>query len=346
MGLAAGTASAATSPAAAAGWRPGPAGIHGTTTAVAGVRASGVTTEFAFVDNATAKADVHTMYVRTNGKAWTKESGPKLATGESVVSAKALSASHLVVFTVLANRSSRVLTDTKGKWAVIGKFGSPVGTATVLSGSDIWVFGNSSFSPVKPLGVLHYNGKSWTRVGASAGDGTGVSATSAWAVKGTTVEHFARGAWTGANLVKLIPTGGQLSSKRLIGVYSAPGAPLYAVGTGGAQDQGGPLVVLELVGKNWKKVATYPSGYPQASAISTDGKGGLIIGGSADPAEPALLLHYAKGSGKLVPQAAPGMTNAKFSVFFTAANVPGTAVNIIGGVTGEATGRATFYTTN
>jgi len=339
MCLGAGAANAATSsPAAPGNWRPGPAGVAGATTAVTGVRASGTTTEFAFVTNYSA----HQTYERTNSKAWRKLSGPALAKGESVVGATAISADHLVAFTDEANGTSRVLSYDKGKWAVIRKFGSSIDTATATSGSDIWVFGAPG---AKALGVWHYNGKSWTRARTSGTDGSGVSATSAWAIQGTSVEHLAGGKWTGTNLASLIPLG-FFGGKSLLGVYATPGAPVYAVGSGNAEDAGGPIVVLQYNGRSWKKVASYGQGNMQPTAVSSDGHGGLLIGGSAGAGGPAQLLHYAKGGSKLFPQSIPGMTNVPLSAFRTAANVPGTTVDILGGVAGQAAGKATIYTTN
>jgi hypothetical protein len=341
MSLGAGVASAAaSSPARPADWRPGLAGVAGTTTAVTGVRAAGTTTEFAFIYS----YPTHQMYVRTNGKAWVRKSGPVLANGEMVVAAKAITANHLVVFTVLINGTSRVLDYYQGKWTVIGKFGAPIGTATVLSGSDIWVFGTTVH---KALGVWHYDGRSWKRVATSGADGSGVTATGAWAVNGTVVEHRANGKWTGTNLASLIPQA-LIGAKTLIGVYATPGAPVYAVGTGNNEDTGGPLVVLRFNGHGWTKVAGYSHGNMMPTAVSPDGSGGLLIGGSSGAGGPAELLHYAKGSGKLVAEAVPGMTNMLDSAFFTAANVPGTTVAIVGGtetVKGGAE-KATVYTTN
>jgi hypothetical protein len=339
MGLGAGAANAAAfSPAGTAAWRPGPAGIAGTTTAVTGVRVSGTTTEFAFVTD----YFTHQMYVRTNSRAWTRMSGPALANGEMVVEAKAITANDLVAFTVMGNGASRVLNYDKGKWTVIGKFGAPIGSGTVLSGGNIWVFGAVGG---KALGVWHYNGKSWKRAGTSAAAGTGVTATSAWAVQGTVVEHLADGKWTGTNLASLIPPA-LIGIKSLLGVYASPGAPVYAVGSGNNEDTGGPIVVLQFNGHRWTKVATYPHGNMLTTAVSPDGKGGLLIGGSAGAGSPAELLHYAKGSGKLVAEAVPGMTNVRDSLFFSAANVPGTTVDIIGGAAGQPATKATIYTTN
>ena len=336
--LGAGAANAATSsPAASATWRPGPASVAGTTTAVTGVHISGTTTEFAFVTN----YFTHQMYERTNSKAWTKRSGPALANGETVVEAKAITASDVVAFTVEKTRTSRVLRYDKGKWTVIGKFGAPIGTATVLSPSDIWVFGAAVG---KALGVWHYNGTSWTRERTSGTDGTGMGVTTAWAVQGASVEHLVGTKWTGTSLASLIPKA-MIGTKSLIGVYATPGSPVYAVGSGNNEDTGGPIVVLQFNGYSWKKVATYPHGNIVTTAVSPDGHGGLLIGGSA-PSVSGELLHYVKGSGKLVAESVPGMTNVRTGFFFTAANVPGTTVEIIGGVTGQVAQTAKIYTTN
>jgi hypothetical protein len=341
MCLGAGAANAATtSPAATATWRPGPASVAGTTTAVTGVHVPGTTTEFAFVTN----YFTHQMYERTNSKAWAKLSGPALANGETVVEAKAITASDVVAFTVGAgNRTSRVLSYDKGKWTVIGKFGAPIGTATVLSRSDIWVFGAAVG---KALGVWHYNGKGWTRERTSGTDGSGTGVTSAWAVQGASVEHITGTKWTGTSLASLIPKA-TIGTKSLIGVYATPGSPVYAVGSGNNEDSGGPIVVLQFNGYSWKKVATYAHGNMPATAVSPDGHGGLLIGGSAGAGASAELLHYVKGSGKLVAESVPGMTNnVPNSVFVAAANVPGTTIDIIGGATGQAPNKLTIYTTN
>jgi hypothetical protein len=344
ISLGAAAANAAASPAGTAAWRPGPAGVTGSTTAVTGVQASGTTTEFAFVTN----YFTHRLYIRTKSRAWTRSSGPSLAKGETVVAAKAITAHHLIAFTVLASGTSRVLDYNRGKWAVIGKFSAPIGAATVLSASNIWVFGSTQVAGARALGVWHYNGKSWKRLATSGSSGSGLTATSAWAVRGTVAERYAGGKWTGTNLASLIPRG-QIGFKSLIGIYASRSAPVYAVGSGNNEDSGGPIVVLQLSGHHWTKVASYSHGNMWPTAVSSDGKGGLVIGGSAGAGAAAELLHYAKGTGKLVAESVRGMTTVTNSTFETAANVPGTAVLIIGGEAPAKTGileTATIDTTN
>ncbi len=158
-----------------------------------------------------------------------------------------------------------------------------------------------------------------------------MSATSAWAHTGTVVDHLTGGKWTRHSLASLIPLGG-FGARSLIGVYPTSATTAYAVGSGGAEDAGGPLVVLQYNGHSWTRVASYPSGIvPFATDVASDGKGGLIIGGTAGAGGKGMLLHYVKGSGKIVAESVTGMTNVLHSGFLSVAKVPGTTVNILGG---------------
>jgi hypothetical protein len=339
LALGLGTTSAAAAAPAASSWHPGFSGVAGLTTAVTGVRAGGVTTEFAFASNSAPKHVAHTMYMRTNGGAWRGKSIPGMASLEEVVAAKALTANNLVVFTAnLVTGTSRVLSYNAGRWHVARKFAAQIDTATVLSGSDMWVFGARTITGAsKPLGVWHYDGKTWKRVAAAGVDGAGVSATSAWAVHGTSVERYAAGKWTATNLASLIPLGG-FGGKSLIGVIPTSATTAYAVGSGNAEDAGGPIVVLRFNGHTWTKLATFSHGIVgwEESAIASDGMGGLFIGGAAGAGSAPQLLHYAKGSGNLVAESVPSMTNGTLGSFTSIANVPGTTTEIAGGYTFNA----------
>ena len=336
MGAGVGAAAASSaSPSGAASWRPGSVGSAGETTAVTGVRAGGTTTEFAFVYDYSQ----HWMFVRVNGGTWNLGKGPSLAKGERVVGATAISPSRLIVFTALADHTSRVLSDNAGKWTVTVKFRSPIGNMTVLSPVNIWVFGSAAHYDTFPIGAWHYDGTSWKIVLGDGFGGAGVSATSAWALSGTVVDHFAGGKWTRHSVASLILPPGVISNRSLIGIYPTSATTAYAVGSGGA---GGPLVVLAYDGHSWTRVASYPSGIvPFATAVASDGKGGLLIGGTTAAGGDAMLLHYAKGSGKIVAESVTGMTNVPHSGFLSVAKVPGTTVNILGGQV-PATGTLTL----
>lgn len=343
--MSAGAGAATASPAAATGassWRPGSVGSAGETTAVAGVRAGGTTTEFAFVYDYSQ----HWMYVRVNGGTWNLGKGPGLAKGEMVVGATALSASRLMVFTTLADHTSRVLADNGGTWTLVVKFPAPIGTMSVLSPVNIWVFPSPRHYTNPVTGVWHYDGTEWRPLGIG-NSGAAVSATSAWALTGTVVEHLTGGKWIMHSLASLIPQG-SVGVRALIGVYPTSATTAYAVGSGGAD---GPLVVFQYDGHRWTRVAIYPSGIvPFATDVASDGKGGLLISGTTAAGGEAMLLHYVKGSGKITAESVTGMTNVPHSGFLSVAKVPGTDINILGGqvpATGTLTGsKPTVFTSN
>ena len=97
-------------------------------------------------------------------------------------------------------------------------------------------------------------------------------------------------------------------------------------------------------------MASHPGGIvPFATGVASDGKGGLIIGGLSGAGGKAMLLHYVKGSGKIVAESVTGMTNVLHSGFLSVAKVPGTTVNILGGRSSPPTltlSKPTVFTSN
>jgi hypothetical protein len=354
LALGAGTATAATAAvtapakvtaagvtaAKAVTWKSGLSKVVGVTTAVTGVKVRSTITEFAFVDETKP-----VLYSRVNSGAWHAQAIPGTEKGEMITAATAITANHVIAFTTLTNSNSqvtgsRVLSYYAGKWSVLAKFSKPISDGTVLSASNIWVFGP---------GAYHYNGKSWKEIAKATGAGSGVSATSAWVISGTgpSVEHIIgdKVAST-ANLASLILYNKTFErSGQLDGVYATSAKSAYAIGNGHTQDAGGPLSVLEFNGKSWKRVAS--SGEGNDRAVSSDGAGGLYIGASTSGRSAALVLHYAKGSNKLVSVSVPGAT-VLGGVVVAAANIPGTTVEILGGYTLALPGtdHATLFTTN
>jgi hypothetical protein len=350
LALGAGTANAAvTAPAKATAakavtWKSGLSKVVGETTAVTGVKVNAAITEFAFVEPGQSGADDSkpVLYTRGNSGAWHAQAIPDAEKGETVTKATAITANHVIAFTTLTNGNSqatgsRVLSYYAGTWSVLATFGKPISAGTVLSAGDIWVFGP---------GAYHYNGKSWNEVAKATGAGSGVSATSAWVLSGTDVEHIIGDTVTStANLASLIPYSKSLGVPGLDGVYATSATTAYAIGNGHTQDGGGPLSVLEFNGKSWQRVASFDEGNDRA--VSSDGAGGLYIGASSSGRSPALVLHYAKGSGKLVSVSVPGATIVG-GVVDAAANIPGTTAEILGGYTLTLPGSvyATLLTTN
>jgi hypothetical protein len=77
---------------------------------------------------------------------------------------------------------------------VLKTFDAPIGGASVLNPSDIWVFGSAAV--VQGLGVWHLNGMTWTRVSPVENIGSATSATNVWTAVGATVGHYNGKTWT------------------------------------------------------------------------------------------------------------------------------------------------------
>lgn len=338
-----GVASAAVSPASAPAWRSVfRAGVSGQVTAVTATRYAGQTAEFAFVSDGAKPA----MYSRSGAGSWALTGITGAETGEAIVSATAIGPTEVLAFTQIQrlHGGGRVLKGTghtvalKGggtelsyTWSVLGTFDEPIGSASVLAADDIWVFGSRPDYPATgTLGVWHYNGHAWTRVGSGFMNGSAASATSVWAVDGTSVVHFNGKKWTSVNVATLLPAPSTFDAPQLSTIYAEPGGAAYAIGSGNTQDAGGPIVVLQYDGRTWKKVASYPVGDPSAQ-VSTDGHGGVWIPASGSEGAPANMLHYVNGSHTVAKASLPGLTNSAMSGLLAIANIPGTAQELAGG---------------
>jgi len=106
---------------------------------------------------------------------------------------------------------------------------------------------------------------------------------------------------------------------------------VYAIGNGGAEDEGGPLVVLHWDGYQWSKVAegNFGFGTQPLQQISSDGRGGLWLPMPGASDQKSYLLHYS--AGHLTAAALPGGPN-RITVD-TVALIPGTDSALAGGET-------------
>lgn len=95
-----------------------------------------------------------------SGSGWKQVAFPGQS-NETVVAAAATSASNVWAFTDNGS-GSRALRWTGQHWSVQRTFSAVIGGAVVLSGSDVWVFGQP-FVPGNGLGAWHYNGRTWSR---------------------------------------------------------------------------------------------------------------------------------------------------------------------------------------
>jgi hypothetical protein len=271
-----------------------------------------------------------TAWYRNSARRWEQVPLPSKTTGQ-VIAASASSATNVWAFTAGGSRS-RALVWHGSKWTVSRSFSKQIGGAVVLSRTDVWVFGQPAAAGQR-LGAWHFNGTTWTHdlSGTGLQGGSGVSAGDIWAFNGTNVSQYNGDFWDPTSLASLLPTATATNSPAIVGVEAESATNVYAIGTGGTEDEGGPLVVLHFDGNVWKKVAqgNYGPGTSPLQNVAADGHGGLWIPMPASGARPSYLLHYS--SGKLTSVALPAgprQINVE-----SVARVPGTAIMMGGGFT-------------
>ena len=245
------------------------------------------------------------------GGAWSEVAFPGRG-GEIVGSAGSTSAGNAWAFTHNQfNSRSRALHWNGSSWAAAGSFTHPIGGSAVIGPRDVWVFG-SALAFHDSLGARHYNGHSWVSVPSGHGliAGSGLSASNVWAVGGRQVAHWNGHTWNRTSVASLLPKDTQLSQSALTGIYAQSAADVWAVGTGGRQDEGGPTVLLHFNGHSWSKVITGQSSDP--AQVIPDGHGGLWIPVPGADGNASKILHYS--GGQLAPVALPGGGGRKLNV--------------------------------
>ncbi len=276
---------------------------------------------------------------RENGTAWTRVAFPSVA-GEEVVAAGADSPNDVWAFTQNFSGPSRVLRWNGSKWAPVKTFASPIGGATVLSGHAVWVYGWTPVFGTPPvLGVWFYNGKTWTRVSKTIAGGSALSNKNVWGYTQTSVEHWNGARWTATSVKKLLPATDPhgLNNPSVVGILALSATSVYALGSGGTQDEGGPLVVLHFNGHGWAKVASGQFGAGPGPQFSSDGAGGLWLPMDGPVGGTSFLVHYA--AGKLTKAALP--VSAPKITIGAVGRIPGTAAQLAGGFTHAAGDRGT-----
>jgi len=325
----AGTAVAQAAPATPAAWhivKQVHSGAAGDFTAVV---ATGKSAGWAFNGNTLAAPSTKPTAWKRSGSTWTRASFPGRR-GEEVVAADATSPTDVWAFTEVG-AGSRVLRWNGHKWSVVKTFGQPIGGASVVSGKDVWVFGQAEIN--QQLGVWHYNGRRWSRLSTSLDGGSALSATSAWAFRGTAVYHYNGHTWAKTSVAKQLPgkLPNGLNDPILTGIYAQSATSVYAVGNGQAEDEGGPTVILHYNGHGWSKVAQGNFGYgtQPSQQISPDGHGGLWLPMPGFGGFSSYVLHYSGGTltEPALPHGAQGIDVESI------AKVPGTTEMLAGGFT-------------
>jgi hypothetical protein len=295
IGLAALPANAATGPS----WSSlGPAGVSGIVTADTSVQwGSGTTGEWAFVSTAlqTNYKGYPSVYTRVDDGSWAKTALPGSEPGETFVSATAINNDDVLAFSSVPNGTGREWQFNGSSWKPIETFDAPIGGASVTSASNVWVFGSGATS--SQLGVYHYNGSTWTKVASTLHGGQGIDETSAWAYTGTTVAHWNGTAWTGTNLVSLIPG----TDPRIADVYDTDGT-MYAIG----ESESG-VVILVSNGSTWTEVGSVAGVAAVPDQISSDGNLGIwfpVVNGTQQGT--AEVVHYVRTVDKTAVTDLPG----------------------------------------
>jgi hypothetical protein len=276
------------------------------------VVATGKTTGWAFLYDGAA-------YERVGATAWKQV---QFTGGDGYVTAAASSPSDVwAAFQSSVGGGSQVYRWNGTKWAVVKSFPGSVTSLSVLGPDDVWAFGGASYG----AGVFHFNGRSWAEVSSTLSGGSATSDQNVWAYSGTQVAHYNGRKWTETSVAGLFPasTGGRVAPA-VTGVLALAPDNVFAVGTGWADEGGGPAVVLHFNGHGWSLAAAGPAVLGPHS-LASDGKGGLWM--TSDTHENyQVLLHYSDGQ----------LVNAN-EPFTSVASIPGTAEALGGNASPVAT---------
>jgi hypothetical protein len=229
-----------------------------------------------------------------SGSSWTRVSFPGHS-GEQVSAAGSSAAGDVWAITSNGTRS-RALHWNGSSWAATGSISDDIDDVVVVSSHNVWAFG-SPFIPGRP-GTWHYNGHNWKHLASGHGlsGGSALSAHSIWAFGGKSVAHWNGHAWSRTSVASLLPANGLLQHSFLTGIYAASSKNVWAVGTGGRQDEGGPAVVLHFNGTVWSRAARDRSaGTPGLAQVIPDGSGGLWIPVPSTGGIPFKMLRFSAG---------------------------------------------------
>jgi hypothetical protein len=269
---------------------------------------------------------------RRSGATWTQAPFPGRS-DERVLAAQATSAADVWAFTTNGT-ASRALRWNGRTWSVAGSFSREISGATVISSTNVWVFGDG-FQPGGVLGTWHFNGRTWTHVPGegSLNGGSALSATSIWAFGGRKVAHWNGHTWAATSVASLLPARDPngLNNPGVTAIYAQSPTSVWAVGDGGREDEGGPVVVLHFNGHAWSQVAADGAfaGDSVIGQVAPDGRGGLWIPVPGNEGAPSRLLHYS--GGHLTAAVLPIAAN-KIAIE-SVAWIPGTFQALAGGLT-------------
>jgi hypothetical protein len=306
--LAASPGSSATPAASVRQWHVVKSVNEGPDAQLTAVVATGPTSGWAFESSTTGRP---VAYERTGVTTWKTASFPDVS--GDVVFAAAASQTDVWVFVTEGNRTL-VLSLVNGKWLQRGLLDGDVFQADVVDARNVTFY--------VPGAAYHFNGAAWSKTGDSTTAetrGYALSAADQWTFSGTKVTHIDGKRRTTWNLASLLPAKQELNGPLVVGIYATSDSNVYAIGSGEAQDAGGPTVVLHYNGHKWSKLATASVAGNLRADVDPDGSGGLWIpvswGGGGT------ILHF---SGGKLTATVPLDKSASFYVA-DVSQIPGTA---------------------
>jgi hypothetical protein len=265
------------------------------------VTAASATAAWAF-DSSTAGPPIAWRLVDGH---FTKAAFPGRA-GASVLAAASSSADD--VYAAAFNGGTTRIVRWNGRtWSVTGSVPVRLTDIVALSRRDAWGFFGDPNTAGK-AGTWHYNGHHWSRVASGHGlyAGSAASAHSVWAVGRKTVAHWTGHTWSRTSVASLLPSG-PLSFPFLTGVSVISHRDAWAVGTGGREDEGGPVVVLHYDGRHWSRAAHSDKfANPAIAQVTPDGAGGLWIPVPFSDGRPFTMVHFTGGRLRAAVLPVPG----------------------------------------
>lgn len=220
------------------------------------------------------------MAYQLTGSGWKKRTFPN----DEIINASATSASNVWAFGY-----EQALRYNGSKWSLVKTFPQPVSRGMAISSHDVWVFTGTTT-------LWRYNGSSWSKSKTRQRlyGGSALSPTSVWAYDGKTVGHWNGKSWSYTSVAHLLPRNTQISISGLTGIYAASSRNVYAVGTGGRESVGGPLVVLHYNGHRWSRVG-FSNSAGNSQSVVPDGSGGVWITEEHGIPGMSTIQHYAHG---------------------------------------------------
>ena len=184
------------------------------------------------------------------------------------------------------------------RWAVAKTWPQARETTSVVvvSPSDVWVFGSSSFSGGASLGAWHYNGRAWTRAAGVANAiyrASAVSPGDIWAItvspRGGSVVRYDGRTWARETAAAAV-----LANTQLDDVLAVSARSVWVSGVTPASAADGHLVLARWNGRSWKRFVA-PWLVQQPERFAEDGAGGIwipVVTGGDSPA--TWILHLSR----------------------------------------------------